>query len=234
VVDQFVDKRAYADVTASGQTLTESQVDEFNRDGYLVLRQVLDQSEVAPLRLAAERLFATTPGEWISAPEKQDPALRGYAFGRLVQGLIGELNGPSGILLGFLYRKQCTSPVPKQWHQDAAYWDMSDARVMALFTPVTPITMLNGAIHVIPGSHRLGRLFHRPAENYNLVCDTSAFREPHVVELMPGDVMAVHSFTLHCSPANPSPETRINFGLHFYNHQTRIVRDAASASIYDK
>jgi ectoine hydroxylase-related dioxygenase (phytanoyl-CoA dioxygenase family) len=136
-------------------------------------------------------------------------------------------------LLGFLYRKQCTSLVPKQWHQDAAYWDMSDARVMALFTPVTPITKDNGAIHVIPGSHRLGRLFHRPAANHNLVCDTLAFRDPHVVELAPGDVMAIHSFALHCSPVNPSTEQRINFGLHFYNRKTTIVRDAATVATYE-
>jgi phytanoyl-CoA hydroxylase len=232
MVDQFIDKRAYIDVKASGQALTAEQVNSFNRDGYLVLRQVLGGSAVAPLQSAAERLFASTTGEWVSAPEKQDASLHAYAHGPIVQGIIGDLNGASGILLGFLYRKQCTSPVPKQWHQDAAYWDMSDARVMALFTPVTPITTRNGAIHVIAGSHRLGRLFHRPAENYNLVCDTYAFREPRVVELMPGDLMVVHSFTLHCSPANPSAETRINFGLHFYNHQTRIVRDAASAAIY--
>lgn len=232
MIDQFIDKRAFQDVTASGPRLNADQVGAFNRDGFLVLRQALTASEVSPLRKAAEGLFASPADEWVSAPEKLHPDLHAYAYGPLVQGLIGELNGPSDVLLGFLYRKQCTSPVPKLWHQDAAYWDMSDARVMAIFTPVTPINERNGAIHVIPGSHRIGRLFHRAATNYNLVCEADAFREPAVVELEPGDVMLLHSYTLHCSPANPSAETRINFGLHFHNRQNRIVRDAPTAAIY--
>lgn len=232
MIDQFIDKRAYQDIATSGPYLTAEQVSAFNRDGYLVLRQVLTAADIRPLRQAADRLFADTVSEWVGAPEQQHPDLRAYAYGAFVRGVIGELNGLSDIVLGFLYRKQCTSLVPKQWHQDAAYWDSSDARIMALFTPVTPITRGNGAIHVIAGSHRLGRLFHRPGPNYNLVCDESAFREPDVVELAPGDVMVVHSLTLHCSPVNPSTETRINFGLHFHNRETRIVRDAASAALY--
>src|SRR5688572_24071042 len=180
MIDQFIDKRAFQDVTASGPRLTADQVGAFNRDGFLILRQVLSESEVTPLRKAAEGLFASPADEWVSAPEKQHPDLKAYAYGPFVQEIIGELNGPSDVLLGFLYRKQCTSPVPKLWHQDAVYWDMSDARVIALFTPVTPINERNGAIQVIPGSHRLGRLFHRAASNYNLVCEVDAFREPVV------------------------------------------------------
>lgn len=233
MIDQFVDKRAFQDVAPSGPRLTAAQVAAFNQDGFLILRQALSVGEVETLRRAAEGLFASSDGEWVSAPEKQHPSLQAYAHGPFVQGVIRELNGPSEVLLGFLYRKQCTSPVPKLWHQDAVYWDMSDARVMAIFTPVTPINERNGAIHVIPGSHRLGRLFHRASSNYNLVCDVGAFREPHVVELEPGDVMLLHSYTLHCSPANPSPETRINFGLHFHNRENRIVRDAPTAAIYE-
>jgi ectoine hydroxylase-related dioxygenase (phytanoyl-CoA dioxygenase family) len=61
----------------------------------------------------------------------------------------------------------------------------------------------------------------------------SAFREPQVVTLEPGDVMLIHSFTLHCSPANPSSEPRINFGLHFHHRDNRIVRDAPTAAIYE-
>jgi hypothetical protein len=233
MIDQFVDKRAFQEATSSGPRLTAAQVEAFNRDGFLILRQALARSEVEPLRAAAEGLFAAAAGEWISAPEKLHPDLQAYAHGPFVQGVIGELNGPSEVLLGFLYRKQCTSPVPKLWHQDAVYWDMSDARVMAMFTPVTPVNERNGAILVIPGSHRIGRLFHRAASNYNLVCDVSAFREPQVVTLEPGDVMLIHSFTLHCSPANPSPEPRINFGLHFHHRDNRIVRDAPTAAIYE-
>jgi ectoine hydroxylase-related dioxygenase (phytanoyl-CoA dioxygenase family) len=138
-------------------------------------------------------------------------------------------------LLGFLYRKQRSHPQPKQWHQDVVYWDHSDGRIMALFTPLTPIRIANGALHVIPGSHRLGRLFHQPsANNYSLFCDASAFREPDVVELEPGDVMALHSLTLHYSPENPSDQERINFGLHFYNVNTKIVRDPPTAALYER
>jgi len=235
MIDQFVDKRAFTNCPVSGQYLSIQQIEDFNRDGYLVIRDVLPIEEIQLLRTAADQLFDTNGGgEWVGGPELKDEALGQYVQSPLVKGVINDLNGESNVLLGFLYRKSRDFSMPKLWHQDGVYWNTSDARVMALFTPLTPIHKGNGAIHVIPGSHRLGRLFHKAAENYNLVCDTAAFRDGVIVEMVPGDIMALHSLTLHQSPPNTTNETRINFGLHFHNTLTRVVRDAPTAELYEK
>jgi hypothetical protein len=234
MLDQFIDKRAFQDIRGPGRFLTAEQIDTFNRDGCVILRGVFSAARIAELRAAAERLYSQSGGEWVGGPELKNPDLLAHVGSREIQGVIEDLNGPSDVLLGFLYRKLRSDQTPKLWHQDLSYWDSSDARVMALFTPLTEINESNGPIYFIPGSHRLGRLFHTAASNYNLVCDTSAFREPVLAELNVGDVMALHSLTVHSSPGNPSDRIRINFGLHFHNRQTRIVRDAPTAELYEK
>jgi phytanoyl-CoA hydroxylase len=230
--DQFIDPRAFRDVDGPGRLLSPAQIEEFNRDGFVVLRGFLDADVVAELRATADRLYADAAGDWIQGAELAEPAVAELLSGDRVQGVIGDLNGPSEILFTFLLRKRREYQLAKAWHQDNVYWDTSDARVMALFFPLTPIHAGNGAISVLAGSHRLGRLYHRPGPHANLICDVSAFRAPQLVELAPGDVMALHSLTLHSSDVNPTPEPRINFGAHFYHRDTRVVRDAHSRKIY--
>ncbi len=97
-------------------------------------------------------------------------------------------------------------------------------RVVAAFVALTPSTLENGCIYCIPGTHKLGRIYHTPHEDefglQNLVCDISSFRGPVALELEPGDVAFVPTLTVHASFENRCEARRINLGFHRQHEQT--------------
>ena len=47
------------------------------------------------------------------------------------------------------------------WHQDSTYWGLNRPDVVTAWIALSPSIKANGAMEVIPGSHRLSQIPHR-------------------------------------------------------------------------
>jgi phytanoyl-CoA hydroxylase len=229
-MDRFIDKRRFEPVT-EGSYLSEEQIDSYNRDGILVLRNVIPQHRVDSLKEEALKMFKVDT-EWISAPELLSSEVMDHFRSDEFQQPLCDLNGESQIIQGFVYRKKANSDVPKYWHQDGVYWGGDDAKVIAIFTPLTRITHENGVLYIYPGSHKLGRLYHRAASNHNLICDVDCFKAPMPVELFPGDICFMHSHVVHASFSNPSSQDRLSLGFHVHNVNSNVELNQPVIDVY--
>ena len=100
------------------------------------------------------------------------------------------------------------------WHQDIRYWSFDAPELVSFWLALGAETARNGALRVIPGSHRVelerGRLdaelFLRPelAENKALI------REAVTVELEPGDALLFHSRLFHAAGKNLSDDVKLS------------------------
>ena len=103
------------------------------------------------------------------------------------------------------------------FHQDYSYWqDSSTTNMVSANIALQDVTAENGALRMIPGSHKLGLLSDVGAffdRNLNetrqrLQADLGV-REDVPIELKAGQVSFHHSLTIHCSGPNTSASRRL-------------------------
>ncbi len=109
------------------------------------------------------------------------------------------------------------SQVP--WHQDNGVIlpEADESKILTVWFPVTPSTLENGCLQVIPGSHRRGLIAHCPAQKGLTIPDgLLPEQKPVPLPMNPGSVLLMTSRTIHSSLENRTEnEVRISFDLRY-------------------
>jgi len=209
--------------------LNDSQVQECEANGFVLVRKMFDEKEIGLLGRAA----------------KEDRELDQHSFGK-ADGEGGTVrlslwNHPGDTLYGMFAR--CASIVnsaekllggevyhyhskmimkdPKvggawTWHQDYGYWYQNGVLFPLLCSAsiaVDPATRENGCLQVIRGSHHLGRIHHnltgeQAGADMDRVNEILKRLELVYVEMDPGDTLFFHCNLLHRSDQNRSEKPR--------------------------
>ncbi len=199
----------------------------YDRDGFVVVRQFLDEQELGRLRSNLDRyvrevvpkLPATAAFyQDRSRPEtlKQmqhmdaDPFFRDYTQESKWSGLALTLVGEPAV---------CTSP---EWfnkppgtehatppHQDNFYFCLRPANVVTIWLALDPVDEENGCLRYVAGSHLRGIRPHGASQVLGFsqaITDFSDRDEAQAVtvHLQPGDAVAHHGETIHRADANRS------------------------------
>ena len=189
--------------------LTADEVETFHRDGYVHLRGVLSEVEMASIESVYERFLrgeiavegkdfndmttgehGTDPSGYavvnVMLPRRYHPAWQGNVFERRAHSIAEQLCG-QGMTIDFdqlLAKSPGRADAIFHWHQDQAYWiDTDDRRTATCWLAVDDSTIENGCMQFLPGSHREPVRPHRPLHG-----DRSA-SHTLVTDLKPGDVM---------------------------------------------
>ncbi len=100
------------------------------------------------------------------------------------------------------------------WHQDIRYWSFARPELVSIWLALGEENARNGALRIIPGSHRLaldqGRfdrnLFLRTDQGQN----KALIRGAREVALAPGDVLFFHCRALHAAGVNRTDEVKLS------------------------
>lgn len=125
----------------------------------------------------------------------------------------------------------CKEPAgghPKLLHQDASYFEHKYEGPVGVLCYTIPTTVERGALHVVPGSHRLELLEHVDTESH-LGLDPAhwTFDRALPVEGDAGDAIFFHVKMIHGSPPNRSTVPRPVF-IHRYRRADDYVVIGAS------
>lgn len=107
------------------------------------------------------------------------------------------------------------------WHQDAYYWPLDPQESLTVWLAFDDSTKENGAMQVIPGSHRAGLLKHNRSQEtqsvLTLECERGQFREDSAVSvtLRAGEVSIHDDMLVHGSPPNPSDRRRAGLTIRY-------------------
>jgi ectoine hydroxylase-related dioxygenase (phytanoyl-CoA dioxygenase family) len=123
------------------------------------------------------------------------------------------------------------------WHQDAQYWELDPPDVATAWIALGPSTAENGALRVLPRSHRAPLRQHGTlAADDNMlsrgqgIVDPIDERDAVTLTLQPGE-MSVHDVRLaHASAPNRSSERRIGYAIRYvaaHVRSLRVPRDTA-------
>jgi hypothetical protein len=170
--------------------LTPVQLAAYARDGYLVLPDVLSETELGPLEAVFERFvrgevggmgrdFCDMSGPYGRAfadfnlvnavlPRVYEPALQGNVFERRATSIARQLMGDDATLDydQFLAKRPQRPNAVFAWHQDLGYWPSGtpDNRTVTCSLALDDATPENGCLRVVPGSHLEPQLRpHRPS-----------------------------------------------------------------------
>ncbi len=212
--------------------LSPTQIEFYRTNGYLGVEGVYSDEEVTALRAATDEwversrevtdnddVFDLEPGHTADGPKLRRlkmPHLHHPAFrdalhhdGMLdiVAQLIGDGMRYDTTKLN-LKLPEIGSPV--EWHQDWAFYPHSNDDLLAVGICIDAMTVENGALLVIPGSHKGPVLDHHLDGSFCGAITDPAFDDSAAVpvELPAGGISIHHARTIHGSMPNRSSKPR--------------------------
>lgn len=215
---------------AHASRLRRDQIDQFNGDGYLMLRGLFDTEETE-LLLAISKADKALADEAISRTDGSGGtsrlALRNDLDDSTIYTAIVRSHRVAGAMAELLgdevyhYHHKMMLKEPRvggawEWHQDYGYWydngclypDMASCLIA-----VDKATRENGCLQVIRGSHKMGRVEHghvgdQTGADLERVDAALARMELVYCQMGPGDALFFHSNLLHRSDQNRSENPR--------------------------
>ena len=216
--------------------ISEEQVAQFERDGFLPGLRLLDDRALAALRAElADLVQAGHDGHelWYEyhSNESDDPgAVLFHALGAwrlrpalhdilwnpaMLQPASQLLGGPVRFWHDQLFCKPAHDGGVVAWHQDYSYWTRTKPMAhLTCWIGLDDATTENGCVHYVPGSHRWPLL---PTTNLAkgmeaildvLTPEQKAAFKPVPCELKAGEAVFHHPLMLHGSYENRSPRPR--------------------------
>ena len=210
--------------------------DEFEREGFVIVRKAIDGDLVREAQEHVRWLLARNPDvrpEQLHADmAREDPFwIRLVSDNRLLD-IAGQFVGPDIALFATHYI--CKPPRTGQavlWHQDGSYWPLDPMEVVTLWLAVSDSTPENGCMRVIPRTQHmkldevverkdvanvLGSAMHQDLVNESAAVD---------VVLQAGDVSIHHPNLVHGSEANLSDKWRMGLTIRYIPTSTRITKE---------
>jgi phytanoyl-CoA hydroxylase len=222
--------------------LTARQVEDYRRDGYLVIPRLIQGAQLDELRALTDRIVDEARGvaandDLYDLEPSHSPALprvrrlkpaifKRYDFFReltrdpRITSILSQLLGPDIRLYGGkLNMKSAGYGSPVEWHQDWAFYPHTNDDVLATGIYLDDCDLANGPLMVVPGSH-LGPTHDHHAEGRFCGAfdpEASGVDVGKAVPLMgPAGSMTIHHVRLvHGSALNTSNRPR-RLLLHEY------------------
>lgn len=212
--------------------LTQEQIDFYHENGYLSVEDVLSAEEVADLRRVTDEfveksreitehtnVFDLEPGHTAEAPcvrRIKSPAAHHIVYDQtlrhdrildIVEPLIGPGVSHNGNKLNMKY-PEFGSPV--EWHQDWAFYPYTNDDLLAVGVAIDDMTLENGCLMVIPGSHKGPTLDHHQNGVFVGAVTDPNFKTDNAVPVTvkAGGISIHHVRTLHGSAPNTSSKPR--------------------------
>jgi phytanoyl-CoA hydroxylase len=214
-------------------TITDTQRQQLDENGYFVLENAFTQAEMAELaehieahqRRHEEALRERGGIQGISRAEEitftchlaeNDDAIRAFVTRPEFVAITTQLLGPDIDL----YWNQSVFKMPEgelefPWHQDDGYTQVVPSPYLTLWLALNDATPENGCISVLPGSHKKGLLPHTNSA-IGLVCHAADDPDQGVeVPVTSGSVAVFWSLTAHKSGVNRSRGSRKAYVIQY-------------------
>jgi len=222
--------------------LTDDQIEQFHRDGFLSLDAITTPEELQKLREIYDRIFNEKMG-WnegrqfdlggdesgdkpvlpqVMQPSKYFPELKDSLYHAnaevIARQLLGDEMGPE--CGEHMIYKPAEYGGVTPWHQDQAYHNPAvKVRSVNIWMPLDDATVESGCLQFVPGSHKLDVLPHHsignnPAVHGLEIDDPQQYDEQAVACPIPAGGCTLHAaFMLHYAAANTTTRPRRAYTL---------------------
>jgi phytanoyl-CoA dioxygenase PhyH len=224
------------------KSLSEAAVQQYRELGYYAPVSVLTRAEAGDLRRKLESFEAT--GGAMQGLIRHKPHLLFTWLNELIRhprilDAVEDVVGPDILCWGTsFFIKEARNPSYVSWHQDSTYWGLEPADIITAWVAFTDSSAANGAMRVMPATHKLDQAPHRDtfatdnllSRGQEIMVDVDE-RQAAMLELAAGEMSLHHVRLIHGSDPNPSDDRRIGFAIRYiptYVRQVAGTHDSAT------
>ena len=215
--------------------LTDAQLEQFERDGFILLRGFVDKARCEKILAAAyeeiEKREAPieTEGEYVATSNPtlrrlrqvydRRPEFREWMTDEAIRPMLAQILCDTPVLT-LAHHNSIMTKMPSRstetcWHQDRRYWNFENDNLVSVWLALGEEKMENGVLEFIPGSHKID---YRRDQFDAKTCfltglpenDALIARKVHY-DLHAGDVILFHCRTLHHAYDNKTEIPKIAF-----------------------
>lgn len=229
--------------------LSPAQVEEYRRDGFIILRGLLNADEIAQMRDKLDgigKAGKAIPHSWdpdLSPEAAHDPlkrfprvmmphryddfSLRMLLHPKFVD-IVHDLFGEESLAAQSMYYFKPPGARGQALHQDDYYLHTDPDECMAAWAAIDPSLPENGGLSVVPGSHKIDIQCPEaadPTESFvNHLVPPPPGMSAVPAKLQPGDVLFFNGRLIHGSTPNRSAALwRRSFICHYIPMSTQKV-----------
>ncbi len=219
----------------TAKNLTPDQIDQFNRDGFLMpltcseLNETKDLSKYFDQLLAQVQSVGADSYSIISGHVKHARIYDIACDERILQ-YVRDLIGDNIVCWGaHFFCKMPGDGKAVSWHQDASYWPLTPSKTVTCWLAIDRADSENACMRFIPGSHLEGQIDYRtsdPSESNVLnqtVDNIERFGNPINVILEAGQFSLHSDLLLHGSGKNTSSRRRGGLTLRYAATEVRSL-----------
>lgn len=211
--------------------LSVSQIDHYNREGFVQPFTAYEGEEVQRIRSYADRLISDmgeAGGYGINCYQARLSGLWDIATNPVILDHVEDLIGPNIICWASAIlskRAHDTRKVP--WHQDAAFWKLSPSRTVTVWLAIDDADAANSAMRFIPRTHHMGALDVQTTGSDSVFHQETAGADdlgaPFVNALKAGQFSMHADMLVHGSQPNGSDRRRCGLTLRYCPPEVRVT-----------
>ena len=233
------DYKFYPSELKSPKFLSQEQINEFNKNGFISPLQGFSKDEISSQRRYFDKLLS----QLSEAPHKGDAEFLGedkkpsfqYSLNCYHTKLRGIwetmyaeplLRGVRDLLgddvVAWATHYFCKLPGDGKavsFHQDASYWGLTPAKTVTVWLALDDTDEENGAMQFLPGSHKVGHIPWKESSEESVlnqqIEDISIFDTPFSNNLKAGEFSLHSSLLVHGSPKNQSSRRRCGLTIRY-------------------
>lgn len=216
--------------------LSQEQIEDYRRDGFVAQRGFLSAEEVAELKAAVLETIAAMGAQkvagnaaFVSSEEASyydkvftqrlnlqslNETVKRYVVNAGLGKILSQLEGPDGFRVWHdqaLIKEPYGNPTA--WHLDNPYWSFHSTHAVSMWIALEPATLENGCMWFVPGTQKLARFDNAPIGEDLAALFTEypemAKIDPVAVPMQPGDCSFHNGLTAHGAGANMTRGRRI-------------------------
>lgn len=209
--------------------LTDFQLRDLDRNGYLAPLPFCSPDRVNELRTTLEAAIGT-PGPWSGDPwaarHHDCPAVFDICASEPLRDVVAQVLGPDLAVWNTVLWNKKPGDAAIPWHQDHDFDYLQPDVGLAVWLAIDDVTVANGCVEVIPGTHRdvLPFIPRTVAGEFDSRVPDSIVggHRPVPIALRAGEFMLFCNKILHRSGPNRSPRRRLGLTIRYTTTFTRV------------
>ncbi|MFO1066084.1 MAG: phytanoyl-CoA dioxygenase family protein [Pirellulales bacterium] len=238
------DLHFYPVSNAHPRTLTNDQIEGFNKSGYVAPISIYTTAEITAIRSyfddLLQQVIAAGGNSYSisSAHLKYGPVYDILTEPRIVD-CVSDLLGEN--VIGWGSHFFCKMPGDGKavaWHQDASYWPLSPSKAVTVWLAIDDADLENGCMKFIAGSHHFGHMTYRPSDSHEhnvlnqTIDNAEQYGEVVVDDLKAGQVSIHSDLLLHGSEPNNSARRRCGLTIRYCSADVRAALGWSSKGVF--
>ncbi|MFP5041114.1 phytanoyl-CoA dioxygenase family protein [Parasediminibacterium sp. JCM 36343] len=233
----------YSNGNTALQNITQQDIDFYTTNGYLVVKNLFSEAEIAELKQDTAKIFKgfygniegllpVADGETDDAilkkyvaihfPHKISPIIKKYLAHKAVLDVLTSIISANVKCMQSMLFVKGSGKAGQSWHQDEYFIPTRDKSLTGVWIAIDNANVENGCLWVVPGSQNPAYIMPRTINESNEYADedtidVSGYPSENVIplEAQKGDVVFFNGYLLHSSLRN---KTEDDFRTALVNH----------------